>query len=76
LKEETSIDKSDSIIEATKMDPILMSDHANNLINALNDTPLSVKALFQTLYSVVFHQDLDFVINSDAGFMEVTIRHL
>lgn len=42
LKAETSADQFESIINGTKIDPILISTQADNLINALNDTPLSI----------------------------------
>lgn len=76
LKAETSADQFESIINATKIDPIPISTQADNLINALNNTPLSVQLLRKTLYSHGFNENFDLVTNYDIGFMEVTIRYL
>ncbi|KAI8645556.1 hypothetical protein BD408DRAFT_338648, partial [Parasitella parasitica] len=76
LKEETSANHQfESIINSTKIDPIPISTQADNLINALNDTPLSMQPLRKTLYSHGFNESFDFVTNHDIGFMEVTVRY-
>lgn len=76
LKAETSADQFESIINATKIDPIPISTQADNFINALNDTPLSIHLLRKTLYSHEFNENFDLVTNYDIGFIEVTVRYL
>lgn len=43
LEAEASADQFKSIIEATKIDPIPMSTQSDDLINTLNDVPLSIQ---------------------------------
>ncbi|KAG1294838.1 hypothetical protein G6F66_004867 [Rhizopus arrhizus] len=50
-----------------------MSDYANEIINALENSPLSINKLRQNLYNAGFHHNFDLVTNEDAGFMEVTV---
>lgn len=76
LKTETSANQFESVINSTKIDSILMSTQADNLINTLNDTPLSIQQLRKTLYNHGFNESFDFITNHDIGFMEVTIRYL
>ncbi|ORE16028.1 hypothetical protein BCV71DRAFT_272711 [Rhizopus microsporus] len=71
---EIPIDKFDAIIEASHMDPVLMSPYASGLSNAFDKAPLSTRALHETLYDVVYHKDFDLVAQDDADFMEITIR--
>ncbi|RCH94808.1 hypothetical protein CU097_007912 [Rhizopus azygosporus] len=73
---EIPIDKFDAIIEASHMDPVLMSPYASGLSNAFDKAPLSTRALHETLYDVVYHKDFDLVAQDDADFMEITIRYL
>lgn len=77
LKTETSADQLESKINSTRIfDLIQISTQADNLINTLNDTPLSIQLLHKTLYNYRVNESSDFVINHNIGFMEVTIRYL
>lgn len=73
---EIAIDQFNFIIRTTQIDPVQMSDYANEIVNTLESAPLSVHELRQKLFNAGFHANFDVVTNEDAGFMEVTIRHL
>lgn len=76
LKAGIPIDRFDSIIRATQIHSVQMSDYANEITNTLENAPLSIHELRQNLYNAGFHQNFDLVTNEDAGFMKVTIRYL
>jgi hypothetical protein len=76
LKGETSAARFESIMKATKIDPIPISIQADTLISALNDVPLSIQALRKALYHHGFHDNFGLITNHDVGFIEVTVRQL
>ncbi|KAL0088350.1 hypothetical protein F4703DRAFT_1915457 [Phycomyces blakesleeanus] len=75
LEAETSKERLDVIIEATKTKAVQLSLYAKNLITELCETTWSVQALRKTLHQTVFHEDFDLIAHSDFGFIEVTTRY-
>lgn len=76
LKSKISVEAFDQIISATNMESITLSEYAFQLLSALERSPLSFPVLRETLYEYGFKKDFDFIRHSDAGFVEVAIRHL
>lgn len=76
LQSEISEDEFNNITNATHIEPIVLSDYATELSNALQHCPLSPSVLRDTLYSNGFKKGFDSVVHSDAAFIEVATRHL
>lgn len=64
------------ILEATKIKQMYISKYANELIGAIINSSSSAKSLRESLYTSGFRKDFDLVDHSDAGVIEVTVRHL
>ncbi|RCH83415.1 hypothetical protein CU098_006074 [Rhizopus stolonifer] len=75
LQSEISEDEFNNITNATHIEPIVLSDYATELSNALQHCPLSPSVLRDTLYSNGFKKGFDSVVHSDAAFIEVATRH-
>ncbi|CAO3677301.1 unnamed protein product [Rhizopus microsporus] len=75
LQSEISENEFNNVTNATHIEPIVLSDYATELSNALQHCPLSLSALRDTLYTKGFKRGFDSVIHSDAAFIEVATRH-
>ncbi|KAI8082203.1 hypothetical protein BDF21DRAFT_338690, partial [Thamnidium elegans] len=75
LQSEISEDEFNNITNATHIKPIVLSDYAIELSNALQDCSLSPSVLRDTLYTNGFKKGFDSVIHSDAAFIEVATCH-
>lgn len=76
LKSEISAEKFDQITAATNIEPIVLSDYATQLLNALESCPLPLSLSQEALYTNGFKQGFDFILHFDAVFIEVTTRYL
>lgn len=76
LKSEISAEKFDQITAATNIEPIVLSDYAMQLLDALESCPLSLSLLQEALYTNGFKRDFDFILHFDAAFIEATTRYL
>jgi hypothetical protein len=76
LEAEVDPDYFNSIMRATGVDQVEMSSYANEMMTALNNSPLSIRELRQKLYNASFRQNFDLATNADGGFIKVTIRYL
>ncbi|KAI8880091.1 hypothetical protein K501DRAFT_255655 [Backusella circina FSU 941] len=75
LKSEIPEDEFNDITNATHIEPIVLSDYATELSSALQQCPLSLSVLRDTLYTNGFKRGFDSVVHSDAAFIEVATRH-
>lgn len=69
-------DQLNAVIEATNIDRIEMSEYAKELSSVLQNSPLSVQKLRENLYCTGYQKGFDLISHEDAGFIEVTTRHL
>jgi hypothetical protein len=76
LKSEISVEEFDRIAVATNIEPIILSEYAMQLVNALESSSLSLPLLREALYANGFKRGFDFILHFDAAFIEVTTRHL
>ncbi|GAA5807060.1 hypothetical protein MFLAVUS_000410 [Mucor flavus] len=75
LKPEISAEEFDRITDATNIEPIVLTDHAAALINALQSSTLFSSLIRESLCTNGFKRDFDFILHSDASFVEVTTRY-
>lgn len=76
LKSEISVEEFDRITVATNIEPIIISEYAMQLVNALENGTLSLPLLREVLYANSFKRGFGFVLHFNAAFIEVTTRHL
>ncbi|CAO3703122.1 unnamed protein product [Rhizopus stolonifer] len=76
LKSEISAEEFNGITTVTEIEPIVLSDYATELSNALEECPRSLSVLRETLYANGFKKGFDSIVHSNTAFIEVTTRHL
>lgn len=76
LKCEILPEEFDQITAVSNIEPIILSDYAEQLSKALENCPLSLFLLREALYENGFKKGFDSIVHFDASFVEVTIRYL
>lgn len=76
LKSGISAEYFNNITTATEIKPITLTSYATELSKALEECPLSVSVLRDTLNTNGYQKGVDPTVHSNLAFIEVLTRHL
>lgn len=76
LKDNLSQEDYSEIIKYATLPNIELTSYAQELISSLCDSKLATISIGSILYQVEFKQTFNLILDSDAGFIETTVRHL